>query len=135
MQSFPFRGFQNHNNPYYMNTNKQEHSNFNMFSNNSKNFNGSDESKKAEENITFSSTCSSKNGNQRNQKFNCFFNNIPFNFDSSSIIGDCSSPVIEIMGIKLYMDDILILILLFILYKEDVKDEMLYISLILLLLS
>ena len=35
----------------------------------------------------------------------------------------------------LYLDDIMILCLLFLLYKENVKDEMLFIALILLLLS
>lgn len=41
----------------------------------------------------------------------------------------------EIIGIKLYFDDILIICLIFFLYKEDVHDEMLFIALILLLLS
>ena len=40
-----------------------------------------------------------------------------------------------IAGITLYFDDILIICLLFFLYSEGVKDEMLFISLILLLLS
>ncbi len=41
----------------------------------------------------------------------------------------------EIFGIKLYLDDIIILCLLFFLYQEEVKDEMLYIILFLLLFS
>ena len=41
----------------------------------------------------------------------------------------------EILGIKLYNDDILLLCLIFFLYKEDVKDPYLFIALILLLLS
>ena len=41
----------------------------------------------------------------------------------------------EILGIKLYFDDLLIICLLFSLYQEDVKDTYLYIALILLLLS
>lgn len=44
-------------------------------------------------------------------------------------------PVWEIWGIKLYSDDILIMGLLFFLYTEGVKDEMLFICLILLLLG
>lgn len=43
--------------------------------------------------------------------------------------------VFEIFGIKLHFDDLLIIALLFFLYKEEVKDQYLYISLILLLLS
>lgn len=45
-----------------------------------------------------------------------------------------AEPILEIMGIKLFQDDILILGLLFFLYKEGVKDEMLFLSLIFLLL-
>lgn len=41
----------------------------------------------------------------------------------------------EIFGIRLYLDDILILCLLYFLYKEDVHDEMLFFTLILLLIS
>lgn len=57
---------------------------------------------------------------------------VRFNFDFFS---DSEKPIIEIMGIKLYLDDLIILGLLFFLYQEDVKDEMLFIVLILLLLS
>ncbi len=41
----------------------------------------------------------------------------------------------EIFGLKLYFDDILLICLLFFLYEEGVKDQELFISLILLLLS
>lgn len=41
----------------------------------------------------------------------------------------------EILGIKLYSDDILLLCLIFFLYKEGVQDEYLFIALIMLLLS
>ena len=43
--------------------------------------------------------------------------------------------IFHIAGITFYFDDILIICLLFFLYSEGVKDEMLFISLILLLLS
>ena len=43
--------------------------------------------------------------------------------------------IIDIFGFKLHTDDLLILLILFILYKEDVKDKFLYIALILLLIS
>lgn len=42
---------------------------------------------------------------------------------------------LDIFGIKLYYDDILILSLLFFLYEEKVKDEGLFLALILLLIS
>lgn len=41
----------------------------------------------------------------------------------------------EIFGLKLYFDDIMIICLLFFLYEEGVKDQELFISLILLLLT
>lgn len=46
-----------------------------------------------------------------------------------------SEPIFEIFGIKLYFDDILIASLIFFLYNEGVEDNLLFISLILLLLS
>lgn len=48
---------------------------------------------------------------------------------------DNDEPIIEILGISLYLDDIIILALLFFLYQEGVKDYMLYLALIMLLLS
>lgn len=44
-------------------------------------------------------------------------------------------PVLEILGLKLYLDDLIILGLLFLLYKEDVQDETLFLALLLLLIT
>ena len=44
-------------------------------------------------------------------------------------------PVFELFGLKLYYDDILLVCLIFFLYNEGVKDDGLFIILILLLLS
>lgn len=44
-------------------------------------------------------------------------------------------PIFELFGIKLYSDDLIILAVLFLLYEQNVKDEMLYIILFLLLFS
>lgn len=41
----------------------------------------------------------------------------------------------ELLGLKLYNDDLLLIGLIFFLYKEDVKDQYLFFALILLLLS
>lgn len=49
--------------------------------------------------------------------------------------GNEDEPFFELFGIKLYYDDILLICLMFFLYKEDVKDQYLFFSLILLLLS
>ena len=46
-----------------------------------------------------------------------------------------SEVLFELFGIKLYFDDVLILSLLFFLYKENVKDEGLFLALVLLLIS
>ena len=43
--------------------------------------------------------------------------------------------IFEIMGLKIYLDDLIIFSVLFFLYKEDVKDNLLYILLFLLLFS
>lgn len=44
-------------------------------------------------------------------------------------------PIFEIFGLKLFMDDILILCLLYFLYEENVKDELLFLVLLMLLIS
>lgn len=44
-------------------------------------------------------------------------------------------PIFQIFGIDLYFDDILLVCLIFFLYQEGVKDQGLFIALILLLLS
>ena len=48
---------------------------------------------------------------------------------------ESSESFFEIFGIKLYFDDILIICILYFLYNEKVKDEGLFLCLILLLLS
>ena len=54
------------------------------------------------------------------------------NFKSSS---ESSDYFFEIFGLKLHFDDVLIMCILFFLYKEDVHDEELFLCLILILLS
>lgn len=60
------------------------------------------------------------------------FGPVRFHFDALS---NLEEPILEIIGIELYLDDLIILGLLFFLYQEGVKDEILFISLVLLLLS
>ena len=50
-------------------------------------------------------------------------------------IGNFKNDYIEILGIKLYFDDLLLISLILFLYNENVKDYYLFLSLILLLLS
>ena len=46
-----------------------------------------------------------------------------------------SEPIFELFGIHLFLDDIIIICILIFLFQENVKDEMLYIILIMLLFS
>ncbi len=55
-------------------------------------------------------------------------------FNSSDSVSH-ENPIFELFGIKLFFDDILLISLIFFLYNEGVKDQSLFIALILLLLS
>ena len=48
---------------------------------------------------------------------------------------DSNESLFEIFGFHIYFDDLLIILLLLFLYQEGIKDEYLFIALILLLLS
>jgi len=48
---------------------------------------------------------------------------------------DFENNYIELFGIRLYFDDLLLICLIWFLYSEGVKDQFLFIALILLLLS
>lgn len=54
---------------------------------------------------------------------------------NNNILDDNSENFFDFFGLKLAFDDLLILAVLFFLYKEETKDPYLYISLLLLLLS
>ena len=58
----------------------------------------------------------------------------PLNININGFM-DSDECVFELFGIKLFLDDIIIICILFFLYQENVKDEMLYIILIMLLFS
>ena len=63
--------------------------------------------------------------NNENTEKGKFLENLPPNSDF----------VLDLFGLHLYFDDVLILGLLFFLYKENVKDEGLFLALIMLLIS
>ena len=70
-----------------------------------------------------------KRENFNNEKQSC-------QIDYNNLATDSNiKPIFEIFGLKLYMDDILILCLLYFLYEENVKDELLFIALLMLLLN
>lgn len=85
-----------------------------------------------------------KSGNPHNENLNLLGNNLkalrPAEELTSSKKNNSKSNsnedyFLELFGLKLFFDDILIVCLIFFLYDEGVKDNELFISLILLLLS
>lgn len=125
MFNFPFFRFPYYNYyPYYNNYIKKNIANNNINSNNNSNlYNKEKKEHIVKDNIS----------EKISSKYN-FFGPISFlnPFDESF---DENSPVLEILGLKLYLDDIIILSLLFLLYKEDVQDEIIFLILVLLLLT
>ncbi len=92
-----------------------------------------------------------KSGNSGNSHYNnTYKKNVPNHFTNYSkntsnkkankptetkVSPEKDDTIFEIFGIKLHSDDILLICLIFFLFKEGVQDEYLFISLILLLLS
>ena len=133
---YPYYTYKNYSNPY---PNKsctnltQKMPNTNVLNNNLLKFNNDNYRKNIINNTSHSSINNNKNhGNSDydfNDKNNC-------NKKSESCCkNDEDSPLFQLFGINLYFDDILLICLIFFLYQEGVKDEGLFISLILLLLS
>ena len=119
MYNPPFFGFPFFKNYYYKKPFiNNTYSNLNLKYNNGNYHNNINESK--EDNY--------KNKNSTTNHSSSTINN---NFQK----GTKDQVYISFLGIDLYSDDILILCILLSLYLEGVKDEMLFISLILLLLS
>ena len=77
------------------------------------------------------STDTSSENDKKTSRYSSFG---PVHF-KNPLFTDIEEPVFEIFGIELYLDDIIIIGLLFFLYKEGVQDEFLFISLILLLIG
>lgn len=123
MNNFPFFRFPYNN--YYRYYNRYPKND--TFTNNTHDINENYSSEK--NNVTTENT--QKREDRKSSKYTAFG---PIIFNSSSF-SDLEQPILEILGLKLYLDDLIILALLFFLYKEDVKDESLFIALILLLLS
>ena len=122
MFNFPFFRFpySNYYYPYYNNYLKNNQKNFYI-------------NKQETNNKNDRSTYSEKKKKKKSYKYNSFG---PVSFiNPFAEPFDENEPVLEILGLKLYLDDLIILGLLFLLYKEEVQDEMLFLALILLLLS
>lgn len=110
----------NNNPPYYTNANRKPY----IPNQHSQEYNI--------EHMNYNNTRNFKESSQKetHNKSNNEINNVQETVSSKSY-----NEFIEIFGIKLYFDDLLILALLFFLYKEEVKDNSLYIILFLLLFS
>ena len=55
--------------------------------------------------------------------------------NSRNISNTTDKPIFEILGIKLYLDDLIIIGVMYFLYQQNVHDEMLYLILFMLLFS
>ena len=79
--------------------------------------------------------------NQKDKLFSSYKTNTGHNFNAlnenkkASEDTESSEVLFELFGLRLYFDDILIICILFFLYSERVKDEELFICLLLLLLT
>lgn len=93
-----------------------------------------DKSSHKDSNFTEETSKVSDTSSEKNEKSSRFYSFGPINF-KNPLFNDIEEPIFEILGIQLYLDDIIILGLLFFLYQEGVQDEMLFIALILLLLG
>lgn len=125
MYNMPFFGV-----PYYRNYHRGTYNNFNKEAN--WNYNQDSISQSVSNNEKSSATNDFSSSTTGSNSASCSENACASNSRSARSDGQ---PFINILGIDLYSDDILILCILLSLYMEGVKDEMLFISLILLLLS
>ena len=73
--------------------------------------------------------------NLNNKKEESSITNSPRISNTTNQNSNDTQPIFEIWGIKLYTDDLIIIGLLYFLYQQNVKDEMLYIILFLLLFT
>lgn len=133
MPIFPFypfyHNYYNYYYPHYYKNNgdiQNVKKNENNLNNNINQADRHDNSKNEEDNLEY------KRKYEKKTSKNNFFANINL---SALLESDLNSPIIEILGIKLYLDDLIIIGLLFFLYKEDVQDEILFGILLLLLLT
>lgn len=117
--------------PYYRNPQSFLHnSNNKHFSNSKKEHIINDCPNTYKQSNNFTSTT---NYNTVNNNNSSVFTNPTINSSNTNLYE--YEEFINIFGFKLYFDDLLILALLFFLYKQEIKDDSLYIILILLLLT
>lgn len=127
MFNFPYFGYPYHN-PYY-----KYYRNPNNYVNIQKNVDISEPIESSKGNfVNSSNTINNKLLSENEKDYN---ENVQRACNSLDNNNDSDKPIFELFGIKLYSDDLIILAVLFLLYEQNVKDEMLYIILFLLLFS
>ena len=135
MFNFPYFGYPYHN-PYY----KYYRSPSN-YVNIQKNAYTSKLTETSEENSTTSQNSIDNKAIYKEENFENDYSKVKENvpdYDACNSLdnnNESDKPIFELFGIKLYSDDLIILAVLFLLYEQNVKDEMLYIILFLLLFS
>ena len=122
----PFRPIYPYYNPKYFSSYKKPEKKFdNSQSNNEKIL----EEKKQNNRV------STKKDSPINSLLSIFPTSIgPLNFNPNAF-ADKDEPVFEMFGIHLYLDDIIIICIIIFLYQEEVNDQLLYITLFMLLLQ
>ena len=130
MFNFPYFGYTYHN-PYY-----KYYRSPNNYVNIQKNAYTSELTETSEENSTTSQNSIDNKAIYKEENFeNYYKENVQRACNSFDNNNESDKPIFELFGIKLYSDDLIILAVLFLLYEQNVKDEMLYIILFLLLFS
>lgn len=128
--NFPFNNFYNYRPPNYY-TYNPNHNQKNTSYNTMQGYNSNESKKNFDQNnsnFLHENSHHSTQGNNFSQKEEPQGKNESSTYDSDEYF-------FELFGLKLYFDDVLLICLLFFLYQEGVKDQELFISLILLLLS
>ena len=130
MFNFPYFSYPYHN-PYY-----KYYRSPNSYVNIQKNAYTSKLTETSEENSTTSQNSIDNKAIYKEENFeNDYKENVQRACNSLDNNNESDKPIFELFGIKLYSDDLIILAVLFLLYEQNVKDEMLYIILFLLLFS
>ena len=130
MFNFPYFGYPYHN-PYY-----KYYRSPNSYVNIQRNAYTSQLTETSEENSTTSQNSIDNKAIYKEENFeNDYKENVQRACNSLDNNNESDKPIFELFGIKLYSDDLIILAVLFLLYEQNVKDEMLYIILFLLLFS
>lgn len=130
MFNFPYFGYPYHN-PYY-----KYYRSPNNYVNIQKNSYTSNDAETSEGNSTTSQNSIDNKTICKEENFESDCKeNVQRACNSLDNNNNSDKPIFELFGIKLYSDDLIILAVLFLLYEQNVKDEMLYIILFLLLFS